>query len=401
MKRVKRRIPVNPYDIPGMESWLAELAGQGLFLEKFGASRAVFTTGAPSPGTRYRLEPMGGVVDGEYTAYAAAQGWRWVCPLAATFHVYRADDPDAPELHTDPVAQSYTLDALTKRLWRSSIILVALVLLIVGMLGSIYLFSPWPWLSAVEGSFMNQLLLVVVEVIAAGCFLAQANGIRRLRRQLREGVPLHHEVDYRKARRTTLLLNCLSILLVLSSIAMILPMFAGTGGRWSKPLDEVTGEIPFLSLEELEQAPGYVSKPSAYRPGGQDLNHWARYEWTPLAVHYEVDQRGQVPGRTDADGADYTCALSMDYYDLTFAFLAAPVLDDLVYRYTEHHYFPEEYTVAETAWPGLDRAVVAQDNDWPGCRVFASRGGKVVYLDYSGALDADTLLDAAVRLLNG
>lgn len=399
MKTVKKLIPVNPYDIPGMESWLAELAGQGLFLEKFGASRARFTPGAPSPGTRYRLEPMGGVVDGEYTAYAAAQGWRWVCPLAGTFHVYRTDRPDAPELHTDPVAQSYTLDALTKRLWRYSIILVVFVLLIVGMLGSIYFFSPWPWLSAVEGSFVNQLLLVVVEVIAAACFLAQANGIRRLRRQLREGVPLHHEVDYRKSRRTTLLLNSLSTLLVLSSIAMVIPMFAG--GRWSEPLDEVKSEIPFLSLFELERDSRYQPLPSAYQPQGRDLNHWARYEWTPLAVHYEVEQRGQIPGRIYSEGDAYTCSLGLDYYDLTFAFLASPVLDDLVYRYTEYNYFPGEYTVKETAWPGLDRAVVAMDNDWPGCRVFASRGDRVVYLDYRGDLDAGTLLDAAAGLLNG
>lgn len=32
--------------------------------------------------------------------------------------LFRTADPDAPEFHTDPVAQSYTLDRLTKRLTR-------------------------------------------------------------------------------------------------------------------------------------------------------------------------------------------------------------------------------------------------------------------------------------------
>lgn len=399
MKTVKKLIPVDLYNIPGMESWLAELAGRGLFLEQFGTVRARFTNGAPSPATRYRLEPMGGAVDGEYTAYAATQGWHWVCALGRTFHVYRTDRPDAPELHTDPVAQSYTLDALNKRLRRYSVFLAVSFLLIAGLLGSIYLFSPWPWLSAIQGGFVNQLILVVVELISVLCFLTQTGGIRRLRRQLREGVPLRHEADYRKDSRRILLLNTLSTLLVLSSLVVIIPTFAG--GHWSKPLDEVTGEIPFLSLAELEGDPGYQPLPSAYQPNGQDLYHWARYEWSPLATHYEVEQNGQIPGRTTADGDTYTCSLDLDYYDLAFAFLANPVLDDLVYRYTEYNYFPEEYTVAEMAHPGLNRAVVAQDNDWPGCRIFAAAGDRVVYVRYYGALDQNALLEAAARLLNG
>ena len=396
MKTVKKFIPVDPYHIPGMESWLTELAGNGLFLKRFGSARGVFTSGAPSSTTRYRLEPMGGAVDGEYTAYAAAQGWYWVCSLANTFHVYRTDRPDAPELHTDPVAQSYTLDALTKRLWRYSVIIVLFLLFMVGMLGSIYLFSPWPWLFVVEASFVNQLILVLVELIAVGCFLAQANRVRRLRRQLREGVPLRHEADYRRSCRTTILLNSLSTLLVLASLLTILPTFMG--GRWSKPLDEVEGDIPFLSLAALEQAADYEPFRMSVEEGGEDINNRVRYEWSPLAEHYEVEQWGLVPSRLDSGGDVYHCSLDMDYYDLTFAFLASPVLDDLVYRYTERHY-RDDYTVEERSVPGLDRLVVALDNDWPGMRLFAWRGDKVVYLDYRGQVDLTECLDEIVELL--
>ena len=34
MKHVRKWLPVPPYDLPGMEGWLEEMAGKGLYLER-------------------------------------------------------------------------------------------------------------------------------------------------------------------------------------------------------------------------------------------------------------------------------------------------------------------------------------------------------------------------------
>lgn len=393
MKLVTKLMPVDPYDISGLEGWLTELAGKGLFFQRCGAFRAKFLVGPPAP-YRYRLEPsQASPLDAEQKAYYAHCGWEHVGELWRCFQVFRTSDPEAEELHTDPVAQSYTLDLLTRKLKPAALLIGVCVLGILLMIAALYLLSDWPLLTAISNG-ASQFLLVVVELIVAGSTLLELRGILRLRRQLRSGIPMDHGPTRRLPYH--LLFNIFAILLALLSICVT---SRSLYARWQRPLAEVQGDIPFLSLASLEQAADYRPFTMSVKEGGQDINHRASYEWSPLAEHYESDQWGIVPSRISEDGDAYHCRLTLDYYDLTFPFLAAPLLDELVYRYTEHHYFPEEYTVEERTVPGLDRLVVAQDNDWPGMRLFAALDGKVVYLDYSGDVDLSAHLDKVIALL--
>ena len=124
-----------------------------------------------------------------------------------------------------------------------------------------------------------------------------------------------------------------------------------------------------------------VPSPITLEIFGYDSHNYIRRNWSLLAPRqYEVDQRL-------TDGGDYEPRLDMEWYRLSLPFLASPLLDELVYRYTEYHYFPEEYTVSEITLPGFDRAVLAQDNEWPGQRLFLQAGNVVIYLNYSGMQD--------------
>lgn len=116
MQQVKKRLPVEFYDIAGLEDWFSEMAAQGLFLTKCTASRATFSPGQPKSGIRYRLEAQGVYeTDPNRNAAYAQFGWEYVCTIRNAFYVYRCGDPNAHELHTDPVVQSETMRSLIRR----------------------------------------------------------------------------------------------------------------------------------------------------------------------------------------------------------------------------------------------------------------------------------------------
>ena len=130
-KTVCRQIPCPLYDMESCESWLAYMAGKGLFLERWGRYTAVFRPGPPQA-VRYRLTAARlkglalfsapSVPDAAEAELYAASGWEFVC-AREEFFFYCCKDPHAPELHTDPVVQAISL----KMAVRSALYVFAIV----------------------------------------------------------------------------------------------------------------------------------------------------------------------------------------------------------------------------------------------------------------------------------
>ena len=58
-KLVRKIIPVEIYDMAGLEHWLSDMAAQGLHLVKLTSETALFRRGEPAPGARFGLEIAG------------------------------------------------------------------------------------------------------------------------------------------------------------------------------------------------------------------------------------------------------------------------------------------------------------------------------------------------------
>ena len=93
-------------DVAAWQARLEDLAAKGWFyvpswiLFRF----ASFERGRPKT-VRYRLEPAAkkeGCPDWERRETYRALGWEYVDTIGKTMHLWRCDDPEAPELHTDP-----------------------------------------------------------------------------------------------------------------------------------------------------------------------------------------------------------------------------------------------------------------------------------------------------------
>ena len=135
MKLVRKLVPVDFLDMHGIESWLEDMAARGLFFTEMGSCFARFRRGRPMP-IRYHAEPSGSVpasLAREQVDYSAGRGWHYAGPFGQAFAVYWADDPETEEFHTDPVAQSYALEHLSRRLTRSGLVCVLAALVMAAL----------------------------------------------------------------------------------------------------------------------------------------------------------------------------------------------------------------------------------------------------------------------------
>lgn len=386
---VYKLIPVDFVDVDRFEGWAEDMARRGLYLHHLTPFLfAAFQRGEPAP-VRYRLEPRGSFWSRESQNYCRSLGWEFVFHVGRWFDLYRNDDPEAPELHTDPVVHSYALDRISRSL---RILTAVLVLCFVGELAVLllpYLLSETPVLLLLDVSVIATLsilvllLLLWVEFRSLGSFF-------RLRRRLREGIVPGRQ-SWRSSARWYFGLLLFDLVLLAALIATPLVM---RSVEWEGELATAERPFPILELRELEGDPALEAVPSpiTLEIFGYDSHNYVRRNWSLLAPgQYEVDQHLTGSG-------DYEPRLDMLWYRLSLPCLASPLLDDLITRYSDLRYAPEHYTVTEPELPGFDRAVLVQDNRWPGQELFLQAGNVVIYLDYSGAQDLTGRPELLARL---
>ena len=389
---VRRLVPVDLLDLDGIELWLEEMAAKGLHFQKSGAIFAQFRPGEPTR-VRYHAEPAekGPHASPVQAADYAELGWTYVGKIGY-LALFQTDDPEAPEFHTDPVAQSYTLDRLTKRLTRFLWPLLAMMATLTAFLVWARLDSSFGLvLDLVRYSSLYTSVVYLVDLALIIHFSWTVWGLCRLRRRLRTGIP--HQRP-RRWRHTGLVRQGYTFLLSIAALVQIVStavFFAGVT-RWDAELSAPDRPVPVLSLAELEGG-GYTPEPFGY-PGyeGPDRDNFISYDRRPLASIYEVTQAGTVGGMRRH--------LKMEWYDLTLPFLAGLLLEDLMdYHLYDLIYIPERYVVKELSAPDFDRLVLVEDVDYGGQQLFARLGSRVVYLDYTGSRDLAQLLDQVADLL--
>lgn len=202
MKReqlVKKYLPVQPYDMAGLEKWFSDMAAQGLHLVKADADSARFRPGVPRTGVRYALEVTGpGDIDRERNEDYAQMGWDYVTTLKASlmvsmYYVYRTENPGAPALHTDPVTQSTTVAKLVRRLRRTLVFLTVLLAVLLRNELAALLSDPWSFprflLLRTETAALWLAVMVPYVLLMLIPFCHQLWGLGRVRRQLAAGIP--------------------------------------------------------------------------------------------------------------------------------------------------------------------------------------------------------------------
>lgn len=267
-----RLAPAMGFDTPAVQAWLEDWAAQGQFLERYGWL-CDFTPGEPRE-VRYRLEPLARrekVPDQHRQELFEELGWQYVCTVRKSWHIWRCDDPSAPELFTDPETEGDAYLYMLRRgrratLWLWALAAAILAILVWNFCSGPHLlraadhWSTW-WITVVE--WLNVAALVPVGVYAYRVF-------HRYIRALKLGAPQPHRGPYRRGRAMTMALVVFWAVFLLTRVASILQ----PSSHSFDPVEEFDQPVPYVTLAELGDAPANRT-PEALRI----QNFTARESW--------------------------------------------------------------------------------------------------------------------------
>ena len=250
-----RICPCSPMDVEGIQSWLEELARDGLVLETDGSFCGIFTFRKETAKTiRYRLTPVqkkqGFWEDSqdpseEEMEYSAQCGWEYVVRWGS-FHIYRADNPNARPLHTDPAVQAMAIDTLRKQqrhLFISELIYWTILILLRSN-GRLSLFLT----AAVTGP-VHVIGLIGAVLWAAGTILIRLIRLSRYRKRILQGDRLETPRNWKKAAPKVL---CTRLLPWILAAMILIPLGVELKQVSDRvPLKELGTELPFATMTDI------------------------------------------------------------------------------------------------------------------------------------------------------
>ena len=392
MKRVRKFTPVSMYDARGLESWLEDMAKQGLFLKKFGAVWCVFERG-PARALRCRVEPVrerdGDDLLGRSPMKELYQdfGWSYTANIGNAMFIFSTEDENAPELHTDPELQSGLWKKLyrqARRSFRFQLFLLAVILTAL----CAQLWNGGFILSLITSTTSIMLLCLPLFLFRLPGDWAELQKLALMVKQLEAGVPLDHRTFYPRRRRGELVSLVLAVILLLGmfTVQYALP-FTGGGIR---PLADQTA-FPALTLERLEgqelEERGYTGEKVV---DGETVT--VNYSNFSERNHYLLCWNQWNVTQTGAIRPDDWHRLEIQWYDLPLSFLSAPLAQELLsdamgLKSNVWWTSPEEGGVVWTVdyYTHFDDRFLAVAREDRGFQIAAvSRRGKAAVVKYTG-----------------
>ncbi|MEH6996260.1 DUF2812 domain-containing protein, partial [Neobacillus drentensis] len=320
-KTVYKLRPNDYWRIGEHESWFADMAAKGFYLKKIGLQFVQFVKGEPKK-MRYRIDvSIKKKITPEQIQMYAESGWDYVTNNNL-FHVFSSPvELNAPELHTDPAEQSYTLKELDKKLDLNASIVVVAMILMIGMLSSIWFLDGTPTFILVQGMAIQQTILTIFIGFTAYTSLQAAISIRALRKDLIEGKPIDHHAPWKKHhRRNSIIALLFTVVVGLSAVLPFVQLIKSD----TKTLPAASLDLPIVRLADVEQNPALVRGESTYMSDNVDWGNRYTYVWSPLApVQYETDENGVIPGKMWEDGSgEYSPSIHTRVFQLSVPVIA-------------------------------------------------------------------------------
>lgn len=394
-KHVYKLRPSDYWKIGEHESWFSDMAAEGLHLKKIGVLFAKFAKGEPKD-MNYRIEITSKrYISSEQKQFYQENGWDYVAKYGM-YHIFSSSvEVNAPELHTDPAEQAYTLTELDKKLKSNAITSVVTTIFLLGMLGANLFLDGTPILQLIDGGLLHLNFISLFLIFATYQTIIGAKSIHTLKKDLAAGKSIDHRAKWSKnSKRRTILSLLFTFILLFSSIVPFSKLVQDT----TETLPESTPSLPIVRLAEIENNPNLLRQEPEYF-GGDNVD-WANRissSWDPLApVQFETDENGYILGKEWSDhSGQYSPSLTTEYYQLQFSFLAKPLLNDLIKR---NHYRGDSMELVQTENALFDTlyAYEAQESK----EVYASIGNVVVYVRYHGyAKIEDVILNMEEKII--
>lgn len=414
---VKKWVPCELYDITGLEDWLNGMAAQGYALGEwpgfFFIGRVPFYEDPSAVRARYRLEPPKDLISGVELQERAANyrelGWSFVTKIGSLYAIYRCDDPDAPDLYTDPQSLGWAMKRLMGRQWLALAVLLLWLALVFR--------DEWKQLFTAPAIIsmnlvLNDLLIplyILMAATAAGIVIEhilRLRFFRRMKKRLAQGE--WPRVGRRRYPERWRFLGSAAFFAAVLVLVVSIPAF---GLLASDTLDGPEDwNFPHITLDEAVPAGADCSNADARR---------GTFRSSLLAPEqYTVVQDGTA---VLPDGTRQTAFFTLEYVRTRSPALAGVVLQGKAeerrqaleeYRanweentpYIHDHTAAFDFVREDTPEvPGLDEAVrftfQFSDEDSPRTFYAGRLGNQVVTLYCSGAVDPEGALALLVQRL--
>lgn len=339
------RLPPCPaYDIEGIESWLEDLAREGLILEKERRFFGFFTFTRTTPqAVRYRMEaavksqgildPDPGQPRDEAVDISQDLGWEYVVNYN-DFFIYRCADPGVPELHTDPEVQSLALGALKKRL-RVTLLTEILFLALCFLLGRTG-FLRYPLGMAVAMGTPIMLAVYAFSLWNLAAPLVYIRRLRKVQRKLLAGQPLDRKKNWRshawRSRILGLVPTVLGIAVILASFGSSLRSMAN-----AVKLADYDQDPPFVTLQDLSPEGAY----DLLWPENSTVEKWS--DWLfPVNYSWYENAAVEMP-----DGSKLSGSLDVSWHEARTPELAQALAKELIRYAQSGKYFEDVKILSE------------------------------------------------------
>lgn len=391
----RRSCPISIYDVAAVETWLEDLARRGEEPVSFTGSRVDLLPAAPRE-SRFRLQPFQRrkeVLDPERVAAYRSMGWRLVGDLGGVFWVWRCDDPDAPELDTDPVVQGEGYRYLKRRMIFRTVgcglawlVLLGLLVFTVLNLSLRALLRQGSWLTLTAAPLVAVSLLVMLGVQ----LWLDARNTWRLWRTLSAGVPLERPKPYRRQLRLGQLVYAATLVVCTLNLMISFQNMGGIRSGWDHAERTV--------YEDGEHPPAQViladlASLDSLAPLWTDVQEKS----LPIAPKmYGSRQLAELPG----GGQIFA---ETEFYRMQTEGLARTLTAELTDNRAGFYDNLPAIPLEPIGVPGLDGFWWAEEMDGAGnADQFAvlRRGAQVLALWYSGPTDLRTETDYLTALLN-
>ncbi len=365
-----RKLALDPMDIPAVQAWLEDWAARGWYLETYGRNLASFARGERREHIRYRLQPTGregGEPDQDTREAYREMGWTYVCSTVGSrnlggvrteFHIWRCEDPAAPELDTDQTLREEAYGDLLRRGWRNIWLGVPLAAAALALMLWLVWDRPRGYLLDLRTSSTPLMLcchgLLVLHLISRSVRLI------RFTRQLRRQEPAPQRTPWGWARARVWVFRGLYALILL---VMIANLFRPYEHRPYLPVSQYEEAVPYVSLAELGTPAAGEARAVEFR------SVWAKSTWWTAEGSYDASPWCEA-----------------EYYSLRFPSMAENLEEQLLRRWSfvidigEHPEFRASVPGADSAWYWRDGPESRQ-------HLILRRGGQVLEVFYLGEAD--------------
>lgn len=368
------------------ESWFQDMALEGLHLKSIGYRMAKFEEGEPKK-TRYRID----IYQGEHTnkeqkQFYAENGWDFVTNYD-DFNIYSSPaELNAPELHSDPKEQAYTLKTLEDKMNALFFLNTIGPLVMIFLIYYIFIKDSNFYLALLDDFTLRSVGILLIG--SRGFFDSTRSffAVKSLRKDLLEGIPIDHNAPWENRNRKNKIIS--RKLFGLSLLFLIFPLISITKTE-RKTLPVNSSNLPIVRLADIEQDEGLIREES-YFDEELDYGNYYEYNWNLLApIQYETYENGSIANKIwEHNSKPYTPRIITDSYKLAIPKMSQGVFNGLIKKAKVYGggNFIEIYN------PNFEKLVIHVNERLT--EVFAYKGASVIRVGYIGQADINNIIKA-------